>query len=184
MLAAAPKQGRVALQRDGDAGAVNLIDAAGKLRDDAVSTRNDETITVKLPPDLPRGHADRQLSRDLRGRASGRGIADCFRSAIADRDKVPDSANSGIDGLIWLARIGVYLGLFAGVGGVFFVGLDRAGAGGCAADHGALIVGLVSAVASLGLQGLDVLELPLSRASSTVGAVADRARAPASDRRC
>ena len=63
--------------------------------------------------------------------------------------------------MIWLARIGVYLGLFAGVGGVFFAAWIGPRLGGSTLSRGALAVGLVSAVASLGLQGLDLLNLPL-----------------------
>ena len=63
--------------------------------------------------------------------------------------------------LIWLARIGVYLGLFVGVGGVFFAAWIGQGPSGSTVIRGALAIGLVSAVASLGLQGLDLLNLPL-----------------------
>ena len=62
--------------------------------------------------------------------------------------------------LIWLARIGVYLGLFVGVGGAFFAGWIGQGPAGSAVSRGALAIGLVSALASLGLQGLDLLNLP------------------------
>ena len=63
--------------------------------------------------------------------------------------------------MIWLTRIGVYLGLFAGVGGVFFCGWIARISAGSSVIIAALMVGLFSAVASLGLQGLDVLDLPL-----------------------
>jgi copper transport protein len=62
--------------------------------------------------------------------------------------------------LIWLARIGVYIGLFAGVGGAFFAAWIGRGADGSAIRLGAFVVGLLSAAASLGLQGLDLLNLP------------------------
>ena len=63
--------------------------------------------------------------------------------------------------LIWLFRLGVYLGLFVGVGGVFFAAWIGWGASGEWAIIRSLRIGLVSAVASLGLQGLDLLGLPL-----------------------
>ncbi len=76
------------------------------------------------------------------------------------------AASGSVNGLIWLARIGVYLGLFVGVGGVFFA----AGSAGRARVRGviiaALLVGLVSAVASLGLQGLDLLDLAAGAAAT------------------
>ena len=48
----------------------------------------------------------------------------------------------------------------------FLRGLDRAGHSGGRIVIGALKIGLVSAVISLGLQGLDVLDLPLSAISA------------------
>ena len=63
--------------------------------------------------------------------------------------------------MIWLGRIGVYLGLFVGVGGAFFAAWIGQGPAGSTVSCGGLAIGLVSAVASLGLQGLDLLNLPL-----------------------
>ena len=82
-----------------------------------------------------------------------------FSIGVADRARgATGKADAGLPLLIWLARIGVYLGLFVGVGGVFFARLDRVGAsGGSDVIAVALRIGLVSAVASLGLQGLDLL---------------------------
>jgi putative copper export protein len=75
---------------------------------------------------------------------------------------VPIETDAGsVADLIWLARTGVYLGLFAGVGGVFFsawIGRARTASNVIAV---ALAVGLISAAASLGLQGLDLPNLTL-----------------------
>jgi copper transport protein len=73
----------------------------------------------------------------------------------------PPAKASPLAVLIWLARIGVYLGLFVGVGGAFFAAWIGQGPSGSTVSRGALAVGLVSAVASLGLQGLDLLNLAL-----------------------
>src|SRR5204863_7627126 len=62
---------------------------------------------------------------------------------------------------IWLVRIGVYFGLFVCVGGVFIAACIGQGPSGSTVGGGAIAVDLVSAVASLGLQGLDLLNLPL-----------------------
>jgi copper transport protein len=70
-------------------------------------------------------------------------------------------ARSGSSILIWFARIGVYLGLFAGVGGVFFVAWIGQGPAGGPVILTALYIGLASAIASLGLQGIDLLGLSL-----------------------
>src|SRR5262249_47675291 len=55
VLATAP--GKVALHfsESVTAGAVNLIDATGSTRKDAVVDAGGESITVRLPPDLPKG---------------------------------------------------------------------------------------------------------------------------------
>ncbi|WP_296515472.1 FixH family protein [Rhodopseudomonas sp.] len=65
---------------------------------------------------------------------------------------------------IWIARLAIYLGLLVGVGGAFFrawvevSASTRAPALGCAV---ASLIGLASVVVSVGLQGLDVTDLPL-----------------------
>ena len=71
-----------------------------------------------------------------------------------------------VSALIWLTRIGVYLGLFVGVGGVFFAAWIGQGPSGGTAILAGLRIGLFSAVASLGLQGIDLLNLPLSGLAS------------------
>src|SRR4029077_19027201 len=63
--------------------------------------------------------------------------------------------------LMWLAGVGLFLGLFVGVGGAFFAAWIGQGPSGSTVSRGALAIGLVSAVASLGLQGLDLLNLSL-----------------------
>ena len=50
-----------------------------------------------------------------------------------------------VDGLIWLARVGVYLGLFAGVGGVFFDAWIARAPSGVTLIVAALAIGSVSA---------------------------------------
>jgi copper transport protein len=74
----------------------------------------------------------------------------------------PPAKATPLSMLIWLARIGVYLGLFVGAGGAFFAAWIGQGPSGLMVSRGALAIGLVSAVSSLGLQGLDLLNLSLS----------------------
>jgi copper transport protein len=74
---------------------------------------------------------------------------------------VPDASDSLVSTLIWLARIGLYLGLFAGVGGVFFEAWIAAVRMRSRTIVSALALGLFSAALSLGCQGLDLLGLPL-----------------------
>jgi copper transport protein len=74
-----------------------------------------------------------------------------------------DASDRGVRAALWAAKLVIYLGLFMGVGGAFF----RA----WVADPGStaatpwivalLAVGLAAAPVSVGLQGLDALDLPL-----------------------
>jgi copper transport protein len=166
VLTAAPKRVELHFNEKVTAGAVHLIDAAGKLRDDADVDAKDETIAVTVPSDLPQGTSIvsyRVISAD------GHPVAGSvtFSVGAPTSTKALENANSGIDGLIWLTRIGLYLGLFAGIGGAFFVrwiARERAAAPLISA---ALAIGIVCAVVALGLQGLDLLGLPLSRLVTT-----------------
>ncbi|MBV9457947.1 MAG: copper resistance protein CopC [Bradyrhizobium sp.] len=160
VLAQAPKTVQLRFSESVTAGAVNLIDASGKQRSDAVVDAKDEAIDVTLPAGLPNGTqivSYRVISAD------GHPVAGAITFSIGEptENKPPQETSTGINGLIWLTRIGLYLGLFAGIGGVVFanwVARERVAPRIILAS---LIVGIISAVASLGLQGLDLLDLPL-----------------------
>src|SRR4051794_33183875 len=102
-------------------GVVSLIDAAGKTRD--VTTRAaDQSLFVTLPHDLPRGTqvvSYRVVSQD------GHPVAGSLMFSIGTVTGGAPSGSAITPGslmlpvLIWLFRVGVYLGLFVGVGGVF-----------------------------------------------------------------
>ena len=160
VLAEAPQTVQLRFNEAVTPGAVRLIDAGGRVRDDALVSASGETIAVTLPAGLPRGSnvvSYRVVSQD--GHPVAGSIV--FSIGAATATARPADADAGIDGLIWLARVGLYIGLFAGISGVFFlhwVARERAASGLIVI---ALAVGMVSATASLGLQGLDVLGLPL-----------------------
>ena len=137
---------------------IGVIDAGGKARD--VATRAvGQSVLIVLPDDLPQGTqivSYRVVSQD------GHPVAGSMVFSIgAVTGAAPPAKASPLAVLIWLARIGVYLGLFVGVGGAFFAAWIGQGPSGSTVSRGALAVGLVSAVASLGLQGLDLLNLPI-----------------------
>ncbi|KJC35887.1 copper-binding protein [Bradyrhizobium sp. LTSP885] len=139
--------------------AVSLLDATGKPRDVAIRAV-DQSVEVTLPADLPVGTqviSYRVVSQD------GHPVAGSLLLSIGvvTGSAVP-SGGGVVTPLIWLARIGVYLGLFIGVGGAFFAAWIGQGPAGGRVILGSLGVGLVSAIASLGLQGVDLLNLPLS----------------------
>jgi copper transport protein len=160
VLAQPPRTVQLRFNENVTAGAVNLIDAAGKLRSDATVEAKDDAITVTLPSNLPKGTqivSYRVISQD------GHPVSGAITFSIGEptANKPPENADGGINGLIWLSRIGLYLGLSFGIGGVFFlnwIAREKAVSGLIAS---VLMIGIASAVASLGLQGLDVLGLPL-----------------------
>ena len=163
VLAQAPRTVQLRFNESVTAGAVNLIDASGKSRTDTVIDASDEAINVALPADLPKGTqivSYRVISAD------GHPVAGSITFSIGEptENKPPPETGAGINGLIWLTRIGLYLGLFAGIGGVFFVNWIARERAASRVILASLIVGIISALASLGLQGLDLLGLSLSGA--------------------
>jgi copper transport protein len=67
---------------------------------------------------------------------------------------------------IWTTRVLTYLAFFVGIGGVFFaqwIGADHSGR---PVRRAVLVVGVVALIASIGLQGLDVLDRPLADLAS------------------
>ena len=162
MMSQAPKTVRLRFNEPVRPAAIKLIDGEGRVRDDADVSAHDDTIEIKLPDNLARGAqfiSYRVFSAD--GHPVGGSLTFSIGMPAANAVARTDD-NFGLAPLIWLARIGVYLGLFVGVGGVFFgVWLARRDAG-ASVTAIALVVGLVSAVAALGLQGLDLLDLPFA----------------------
>ena len=108
---------------------VGVIDAAGTTRDDTTVRTVGDNVVITLPDNLPRGTqivSYRVISED------GHPVAGSMVfsiGAVTGSAANPTGADP-VSGLIWLARIGVYLGLFAGVGGAFFAaGLGSARTG-------------------------------------------------------
>jgi copper transport protein len=166
VLAQAPKRLELRFSESVTAGAVNVIDAAGTLRSDAAVDATADSVVITLPEGLPQGTSIvsyRVISQD------GHPVAGAvtFSVGAATAMAMPADASGNINGLIWLARIGLYVGLFAGIGGVFFIAWIGRSPAGSSAVQAALAIGLVSSVASLAFQGLDVLGLPLSAIAAT-----------------
>ena len=140
---------------------VTLVDAAGATRGNLRVEAVDNAIVIALPDHLPRGTqilSYRVISED------GHPVAGSlvFSIGAATGSGAKAATDRRINGLIWLTRIGIYAGLFAGVGGAFFACWIGRGRTGARLTVAILILGLASAVASLGLQGLDLLDLPLA----------------------
>ncbi|MCP3400299.1 CopD family protein [Bradyrhizobium sp. CCGB20] len=161
MLAAVPKAVELRFNEAVTPGAIRLIDGTGRARDDARVSASGETISVAMPADLPQGTAVvsyRVISQD------GHPVAGSviFSIGMPTGTQPPANVNGGLNALIWLARVGLYLGLFVGVGGVFFARWVAWSMAGMTVSRVALAIGLPSAVASLGALGLDLLGLPMA----------------------
>ena len=160
VLALAPKTVQLRFSEAVTPAVIQLTDAEGRTRDDTAVRTVDATVVITLPENLPRGTqviSYRVISAD------GHPVAGSvvFSIGAATAAAAVPTNNNTVSGLIWLARIGVYLGLFAGVGGAFFGSWIAPARAGSNVISAALIAGLGSAAASLGLQGLDLLNLPL-----------------------
>ncbi|MCK1390955.1 CopD family protein [Bradyrhizobium sp. 1] len=159
MLASAPKAVELRFNEAVTPGAILLIDGAGRARHDARVNASGETISVVMPPDLPQGTSVvsyRVISEDGHP-VSGSVI---FSIGMPTATTPPVTTDGGLNALIWLARIGLYLGLFVGVGGVFFARWIAWSMIGMTVPRLALAIGIPCAIASLGALGLDLLGLP------------------------
>ena len=162
VLSEAPKRIELRFNESVTAGAINLIDAQGRLRSDARVDASAESVIVTPPEGLPRGTSIvsyRVISED------GHPVTGSVTFTVGEptAGAMPADAGGGIDVLIWLARVCLYIGLFGGVGGAFFVNWIGRSPIGSHVVIVASIIGLVGAIVSFGLQGLDVLGLPFSR---------------------
>lgn len=141
-------------------GAVTLIDAQGRQRDDARIITTGDTIVMMLPPSLPQGSqivSYRVISQD------GHPVAGSMVFSVGSPSATlaPPEYDLARDVLIWLARVGLYLGLFAGIGGAFFLRWIAEVRSARPIIQSCLGIGLAAAVLSFGLLGLDLLGLPL-----------------------
>ena len=161
ILTAAPKAVQLRFNETVTPGAIRLIDSASKARDDTRVSASGETISIAMPADLPEGTAVvsyRVISQDGHP-VTGSVI---FSVGTPTATKAEVTADGSLNALIWLARVGLYVGLFVGVGGVFFARWIARSTTGMTVPRWALALGLLSAVASFGALGLDLLGLPLA----------------------
>ena len=159
MMSQAPKTVRLRFNEPITPASIRLIDGAGNARDDVSVSAHDDTIEINLPNDLPRGThvvSYRVFSAD--GHPVGGSLV--FSLGMpANAVRSPTDRMPALDALIWLARLGIYFGLFAGVGGAFFGAWISRTSSARQLIAAALLIGLTGAVAAWGLQGLDLLDL-------------------------
>ncbi|MCK1720220.1 CopD family protein [Bradyrhizobium sp. 141] len=159
MLRSAPKAVELRFNETVTPGAIRLIDGAGRARNDTRVSASGETISVAMPADLPEGTAVvsyRVISQD--GHSVTGSVT--FSIGVPTATKPPAAADDRLGVLIWLARVGLYVGLFVGIGGAFFARWVAWSMTGMAVPRLALAIGLPSAVVSVGALGLDLLGLP------------------------
>ena len=158
MLSQAPKTVRLRFNEPVAPASVKLIDGAGKVREDVSVRAQDNVVEISLPDDL-RGNqlvSYRVVSAD--GHPVGGSLVFSVGMPVSAIAPLLERAPA-LDVLIWLARIGVYIGLFVGGGGVFFTIWIAQEKSAPRVIASALVIGLVSAVAGCALQGLDLLGL-------------------------
>jgi copper transport protein len=170
-LAAPPSRLRLDFNEPVSPLSVRLIGPNGEAVTPPVAAENESLIIT--PPTLKRGThvlSYRVISAD--GHPVGGSLifsVGAPSAGAAGAAAAPDTPGS-VKAAIWAARLLIYLGLFVGVGGASFRALiaqgqplpRRAGE----VISGSLIVGLAAALASLGLQGLDNLALPMGEIAS------------------
>jgi copper transport protein len=122
------------------------------------------TVTIATPPALQRGThvlSWRVISAD------GHPVAGALIFSIGAPSARPASdvvGDRSVRAALWAAKVVIYVGLFIGIGGAFFRAwvADPASPASAPWLAVALVAGLVATPASVGLQGLDALDLPLS----------------------
>lgn len=126
-------------------------------------TLRDRTLDIVAPEGLGDGTyalSWRVISED--GHPVGGSVVFSIGAASRDAPVMSDVAEPGLQAAIWTNRLLLYVGLFVGIGGAFFlVWLGAPARDGEAVICGALALGMVAALGSIGLQGLDALGAPL-----------------------
>jgi copper transport protein len=146
---------------------LQLVDRLGTTTALTEIVQHDKTVIVRPPGLLGQGtHALswRVVSSD------GHPVGGTLIFSVGQPDATTPIREAKSDPLlntaIWLVRIAIFIALFLGVGGAFFANrvADKRPLPGRAEKHfgGLCAAGLLLVPLSVGLQGLDALELPLS----------------------
>ena len=144
---------------------VRLIGPDGK----AIAVRDvvaeNATVMIPAPPMPERGThvlSWRVISAD--GHPVGGAVMFSIGAPSARPDAAADSqADASVRTLLWAIKLVLYVGLFVGVGGAFFQAwIADPDSRAARSSIVAMLAGLIAAPASVGLQGLDALGLPVS----------------------
>lgn len=163
VLPAAPAQFTLTFNEPVSPIAIRLIAGDGKGTDLGGVEPHNEEVSVPLPP-LERGTHTlswRVVSAD--GHPVGGSVVFAVGAPSSMAVSTPSATPTGRAVAIWIMRLALYVGLFAGVGGAFFsewIARQPPQAPTHNVVAAALWLALVGAVGSLGLQGLDLLDAP------------------------
>jgi copper transport protein len=158
MVSQAPKTVILRFNEPVTPASIKLIDSTGKARDDVSVSAHDNVVEIGMPDSL---HGTQLVSYRVVS-ADGHPVGGSLVFSIGmpfNEITPPPDPSAARDTLIWLARIGVYIGLFAGVGGVFFAVWIARARSASRVTFAALAIGFASAAGACGLQGLDLLGL-------------------------
>ncbi|MEE1609873.1 copper resistance CopC/CopD family protein [Microvirga sp. CF3016] len=145
---------------------VSLTDAKGRTHRHLTVTAHDATLAIAVPPDLPQGSqilSYRVTSGD--GHPISGSLIFSIGTSSEPGTRPAASGEAPVQPLLWLARISLYLSLFVGAGGSFFLAWVAPGfpLGKIRwALTAVLGLGAIAAVLSLGLQGVDALGTSLA----------------------
>ena len=141
---------------------VRLIGPDGAALAPIAVTAQDTTVTISAPPALRRGThvlSWRVISADGHPVGGSLMFSIGVRSPAAQPENLADRS---VRAALWAVRVVMYVALFVGAGGAFFAAWIADGAARRAWIVIVLAAGLVAVALSVGLQGLDALDLPLS----------------------
>ncbi|MFK8250145.1 copper resistance CopC/CopD family protein [Ancylobacter terrae] len=127
-------------------------------------TLRDRTLEIDAPPALSQGThvlSWRVISED--GHPVGGSVVFSIGSPSTTAPAAAEGPEPGVARMIWVLRVLLYAGLFAGIGGAFCLAwLSAPARAGATWIGAALLLAALSALASVGLQGVDALEAPLT----------------------
>lgn len=143
---------------------LTLIGPDGTSRPLTGFTLADRTLTIAAPPDL--GHGTHVLSWRVVSE-DGHPVGGSVLFSIGAPSAAPPTAAGQTEPTVrialWLGKLGLYLGLAFGIGGVAFTAwLAPLPAAARAPIAGFLVLGLLAVPVAFAAQGLDALALPLS----------------------
>ncbi|WP_404286847.1 copper resistance CopC/CopD family protein [Microvirga sp. RSM25] len=161
VVATAPSSVRLRFNEPVSLLVIRLIDAKGVTHGDLHHEARDQAITIHLPDGLPQGTqvlSYRVTSSD--GHPVGGALVFSIGAPTAEPAPQATGTRSPLAVAIWLARLALYVGLFAGAGGAFFaawIGREATTPSSRTIVRAAIGIGIAAAVLSVGLQGLDAL---------------------------